>query len=217
MITAIFDLDGTLADTINDLADAVNYGLKELGCPVHPVESYKKMVGNGAAKLCYMALPEDRKSESEVLYGFFKSYYDVHYLDNTSVYKGIKETIKALSAKGVRLAVATNKPQDAARKIVSELLPDAGFVKILGGCEERPKKPDPAIIREILSNFPDHDNKIYMIGDSNVDIQTAKNADIISIGCAWGFRGRQELENEGADYIAEKPQDIADIIIGQEV
>lgn len=216
MITAIFDLDGTLADTIQDLADAVNNGLRELGCPEHPTESYKKMVGNGAPKLCYRALPDERKSESEVLYGLFKSYYDVHYLDNTSVYKGIKETIKALSAKGVRLAVATNKPQEAARKIVSVLLPYADFVKVSGGCRERPKKPDPAIIRGILEGLPE-DNRVYMIGDSNVDIQTAKNSGIISIGCTWGFRGRQELENEGADYIAEKPQDIVKIILGQEV
>lgn len=216
MITAIFDLDGTLADTIQDLADAVNYGLKKLGYPEHPVESYKKMVGNGARKLCFRALPEDSKDRTGELYEIFCDRYGSHYLDNTRLYDGIAETIKILSQSGVRLAVATNKPQDAARKIVSALLPEAGFFKVLGGCEERPKKPDPAVIMEILDGLPE-DDKVYMIGDSNVDIRTAKNSGLISIGCVWGFRGRQELENEGAGFIAEKPQDIAEIILGQEV
>lgn len=216
MITAIFDLDGTLADTLKDLADAVNYGLKKLGYPEHPVESYKQMVGNGAQKLCFRALPEDSKDRAGELYEIFCDRYGSHYLDNTRLYDGIAETIKILSHSGVRLAVATNKPQDAARRIVSALLPEADFFKVLGGCEERPKKPDPAVIREILDGLPE-DDRVYMIGDSNVDIRTAKNSGLISIGCVWGFRGRQELENEGAGFIAEKPQDIAEIILGQEV
>ena len=92
----------------------------------------------------------------------------------------------------------------------------AGFFKVLGGCDERPKKPDPTVIREILDGLPDN-NRVYMIGDSNVDIRTAKNSGIVSIGCVWGFRGRQELEAEGAAFIAEKPQDIAEIILGRKV
>lgn len=216
MITAIFDLDGTLADTLQDLADAVNYGLKELGYPVHSVESYKQMVGNGAEKLCFRALPENSKDRTKELYDIFCIRYGSHYLDNTRLYDGIEETINILSQSGVKLAVATNKPQDAARKITAAFLPDAGFLKVLGGCEERPKKPDPAVIREILDGLPD-DNLVYMIGDSNVDIQTAKNTGLVSIGCAWGFRGRQELESAGADHIAEKPQDIAKIILGRDV
>lgn len=216
MITAIFDLDGTLADTLQDLADAVNYGLKELGYPIHSVESYKQMVGNGAQKLCIRALPDGAKDRAGELYDIFCCRYGSHYLDNTRMYDGIEETIKILSQSGIKLAVATNKPQNAARKIIAALLPDAGFFKVLGGCEERPKKPDPAVIREILDGFPD-DNKVYMIGDSNVDVQTAKNSGLISIGCAWGFRGCQELEAAGAAFIAEKPQDIAEIILGLKV
>lgn len=216
MITAIFDLDGTLADTLQDLADAVNYGLKELGCPIHSVESYKQMVGNGAQKLCVRALPDDVRDRAGELYNIFCCRYGSHYLDHTRLYDGIAETIEILSKSGVRLAVATNKPQDAARKIIAALLPDAGFFKVLGGCDERPKKPDPTVIREILDGLLDN-NRVYMIGDSNVDIRTAKNSGIVSIGCVWGFRGRQELEAEGAAFIAEKPQDIAEIILGQKV
>ncbi len=213
MITAIFDLDGTLADTICDLGDAVNYGLEKLGFPTHDYESYKKMVGNGVKKLCRRALPEDKKEKTEELLGLFREYYNVHYLDKTCLYDGMKETLEKLSDSGVVLAVATNKPEDVAREIVMELLPDTNFVKVLGGVDYRPSKPDSAILIEIFAALPDVENRVYMIGDSNVDVQTAKNAGIESIGCAWGFRGRAELEAEGADFIAEKPADIADIIL----
>ena len=180
MKTAIFDLDGTIADTINDLADAVNYGLYQLNCPEHSIEQYKNFVGNGAQLLCY---------------------------------RPRKATLNKLSENGVILAVATNKPQNVARQIISKLLPDINFVKVLGGCDEREKKPDPTIIREILNILPDN-NTAFMIGDSNVDIRTAKNSGITSIGCIWGFRSRQELVDENADYIAENAKDIAKFILG---
>lgn len=212
MITAIFDLDGTLADTLSDLADATNYGLKKLGYPVHPYESYKKFVGNGVQKLCYRVLPDDKKDDAEKILEFFNEYYGKHFLDKTSLYNGMRETLARLADNGVILAVATNKPQNFARQIVEKLLPEFDFVKVLGGCAERPKKPDTAIINEIISELPE-DNRVFMIGDSNVDIQTAKNAGITSIGCEWGFRGREELENAGADFIAEKAEDIADFIL----
>ncbi len=209
---AIFDLDGTLADTLYDLADATNYGLEKLGYPIHPYESYKQFVGNGVQKLCYRALPENRKDDTEKLLEIFSEYYGTHFLDKTKLYDGMKETLDILKKNNVTLAVATNKPQNFARQIVNKLLPESDFVKVLGGCEERPKKPDIAIINEILSVLP-ADNKVFMIGDSNVDIQTAKNAGISSIGCAWGFRGVEELTEAGADFIAETPEDIADFIL----
>lgn len=212
MITAIFDLDGTLADTLCDLADATNFALEQLGYPVHPYESYKKFVGNGVQKLCYRVLPDDKKDDAEKILEFFNEYYGKHFLDKTSLYDGMRETLKRLADNNITLAVATNKPQNFARQIVKELLPESDFVKVLGGCAERPKKPDTAIINEIISELPE-DNHVFMIGDSNVDIQTAKNAGITSIGCEWGFRGREELENAGADFIAEKAEDIADFIL----
>ena len=213
MITAIFDLDGTIADTIADLGDAVNCGLTQLGCPVHGYEAYKKMVGNGARKLCERALPDDRKDMAEELHGLFKEYYSSHYLDKTRLYDGMKETLESLQQNGVYLAVATNKPESAARDIIAELLPNIDFVRVLGGRDDRPTKPDIAILTEIFAALPDEENRVFMIGDSNVDVRTAKNAAIECIGCAWGFRGRSELEAEGADYIAEKPGDIFGIIM----
>lgn len=212
MITAIFDLDGTLADTLCDLADATNFALEQLGYPVHPYESYKKFVGNGVQKLCYRALPDDNKDDTEKLLEIFSEYYGKHFLDKTKLYDGMKKCLDTLRENNITLAVATNKPQNFARQIIDKLLPEFDFIKVLGGCSERPKKPDTAIISEIISVLPE-DNHVFMIGDSNVDIQTAKNAGIFSIGCVWGFRGREELENAGADFIAETPSDIAEFIL----
>lgn len=214
MITAIFDLDGTLADTLCDLGDAVNHGLKVMGCPVHSYEEYRNFVGNGAMKLCERALPEGKKDKAGELHELFKEYYGEHFLDNTKIYKGMKQTLEKLQDSGVVLAVATNKPEKFAVMLMDELLPEIDFIKVLGGRDDRPKKPDTAILIDIFSALPDTENHVYMIGDSNVDVQTGHNAGIEVIGCAWGFRGRDELEREGADYIAEAPGDIAEIILG---
>ena len=210
---AVFDLDGTLADTLYDLADSVNYGLEKMGLPVHDYEKYKYFVGNGVQKLCYRALPDERKDDTEKLLEYFSEYYAVHFADKTKLYDGIKETLLKLSENGIKLAVATNKPQNFARDIVSLLLPEINFVAVLGGHESRPKKPDTAIIREIFRNLDEPEKKSFMIGDSNVDVMTAKNAGITSIGCAWGFRGKDELSDAGADYIVYSPLEIADIIL----
>lgn len=213
MITAIFDLDGTLADTLYDLADAVNYGLRQLGYPEHEYEKYKFFVGNGVQKLCFRALPEDKKDDTEKLHGYFNEYYGEHFLDKTKLYDGIYETLKKLSENGVKLAIATNKPENFAVEIADALLSEFDFVKILGGCDYRPKKPDTAILVEIFAALPDKENRVFMIGDSNVDIQVGKNAGVETIGCVWGFRGREELETAGADFIAETADDIVKFIL----
>jgi len=212
MKLAVFDLDGTIADTLCDLADAVNWGLRELGCPEHSYDEYRYMVGNGAKRLCFRALPDERKEEQEHLRELFSRYYGSHCLDKTRLYDGIGNVMRELSDRGVKLAVATNKPEDFAQKMIAELLPETDFLKVLGGCPDRPIKPDTAVIREIFAALPEEDITAYMIGDSNVDIETAKNAGITGIGCAWGFRGREELESAGADFIAETPADILTII-----
>lgn len=215
MKTAIFDLDGTLADTLTDLADAVNYGLKRLGYPIHPYESYNYFVGNGVQRLCQSALPEDKKEDAEKLLELFGEYYNEHFLDKTALYGGIREALTRLSGSGVQLAVATNKPQEYATAIVCGLLTEFDFVRILGSNDKRPRKPDTAILVEILAALPDAENKVYMIGDSDVDVITGNNAGIDTIGCVWGFRGREELEAAGADFIAETPDDITRIILGE--
>lgn len=211
MKVAVFDFDGTLADTLRDLADAVNHGLSVLGCPLHEYDEYKKFIGNGALKLCERALPDDRKLLCHELHELFSAYYGRHFLDKTVLFDGIRETLAELRDIGVCLAIATNKPEQFAVKMTEKLMPEFDFVKVLGGVDDRPKKPDRAVIDEIISAVPDADT-VFMIGDSNVDIRTGKNCGAVSIGCVWGFRERDELIAEGADYIAECPNDIADII-----
>lgn len=212
MKTAIFDLDGTLANTLEDLADATNYGLVKLGCPVHSYDEYRYFVGNGVKKLCFRALPSDKKEYEGKLLEYFNDYYSKHFLDKTVLYPGIKWLLEGLGSNGVNIAVATNKPQIFAKSIAAALLPDVKFIKVLGGIETRAKKPDPAIIEEILSEIDGTKNEVFMIGDSAVDIYTAKNAGIKSIGCLWGFRRRSELEEAGADHIVQTAEEIKNIV-----
>ncbi len=208
---AVFDLDGTLADTLEDLATAVNYGLIKLGYPIHHIDKYNNFVGNGIMKLCERALPAGKSESLQELYDIFNAFYKNHCMDKTKEYSGITELLRQLSRNNVDIAVATNKDQIFAQKIVSELFPYIKFLKVIGGCKERPKKPSPDIIYEIKGDR--EYSEIYMIGDSNVDIETAKNAGIKSIGCLWGFRTESELENAGADYIVSKPSEIKKIIV----
>lgn len=212
---AIFDLDGTLANTLEDLANAVNNGLRNLGYPEHSINKYNQFVGNGVQKLCERALPEKYKNDEYIakLHQEFDCFYQKHFLDNTKEYNGITSLLNYISSKGYDMAVATNKPQNFAREIVSVLFPDIHFIKVLGGCETRSKKPSPDIISEILENREEMYSEIYMIGDSNVDIETAKNAGVQSIGCVWGFRTEKELSDAGANYIVNKPAEIKNIII----
>lgn len=208
---AVFDLDGTLADTLEDLATAVNYGLIKLGYPVHHIDKYNNFVGNGILKLCERALPEGKSESLQELHDIFDSFYKNHCMDKTKEYTGITELLRQLSKNGVDIAVATNKDQTFATKIVAKLFPYIKFVKVLGGCNERPKKPAPDIIYEIKGDR--EYSEIYMIGDSNVDIETAKNAGMKSIGCLWGFRTEQELKDAGADYVVSEPSEIKEIIL----
>ncbi len=208
---AVFDLDGTLADTLEDLATAVNYGLIKLGYPVHHIDKYNNFVGNGILKLCERALPEGKSESLQELHDIFDSFYKNHCMDKTKEYTGVTELLRQLSKNGVDIAVATNKDQTFATKIVAKLFPYIKFVKVLGGCNERPKKPAPDIIYEIKGDR--EYSEIYMIGDSNVDIETAKNAGMKSIGCLWGFRTEQELKDAGADYVVSEPSEIKKIIL----
>lgn len=208
---AIFDLDGTLANTIEDLATAVNYGLIKLGYPIHHVDKYNNFVGNGIMKLCERALPAGKSESLPELFDIFNTFYQNHCMDKTKEYSGMTELLRQLSRNSVDIAVATNKTQKFSEKIISGLFPYIKFIKVLGGCEERPKKPAPDIIYEITGDR--EYSEIYMIGDSNVDIMTAKNAGIKSIGCLWGFRTEAELREAGADYIVSKPSEIKKIIV----
>ena len=211
----IFDLDGTLLNTIGDLAESCNYALKMCGYEPHPVEAYNFFVGNGIMKLFERALPEnarDAKTLREM-----REYFLWHYERNNNVktkpYDGIIELLNKLKNNNYMLAVASNKYQEATENIVKDYFGDFDFIKVLGQRDGIPIKPDPYIINEILSAANVEANQTIYIGDSGVDAATAANVNGITfIGATWGFRPQKELEEFGAKLFAKNPKNIWEII-----
>ena len=209
----IFDLDGTLLNTIADLAQSTNYALAELGYPTHKEDAYRLMVGNGINKLFERALPEGEKSEANVLRvrQKFVPYYDLHNADKSIPYPGISQLLACLQERGMQLAVASNKYQTAAEKLVAHYFPAIHFVAVFGQREGVPSKPDPTVVYDILKEAGTAPADTLYVGDSGVDMQTALNAGVTSCGVTWGFRPRTELEAFHPDYIVERAEEIAEI------
>ena len=209
----IFDLDGTLLNTIADLAQSTNYALEELGYPTHEENAYRFMVGNGINKLFERALPEGEKSEANVLRvrQKFVPYYDLHNADKSQPYPGIPQLLAGLQEKGIQLAVASNKYQSAAEKLVAHYFPAIHFVAVFGQREGVPSKPAPTVVYDILKKADIAPADTLYVGDSGVDMQTALNAGVASCGVTWGFRPRTELEAFHPDYIVERTEEIAEI------
>ena len=210
----IFDLDGTLLNTIADLAQSTNHALHTLGYPTHEEAEYNFMVGNGINKLFERALPEGEKTEENVLRvrKEFIPYYDQHNADKSSPYPGIPELLADLQRLGIQLAVASNKYQSATIKLINHYFPEIHFSIILGQRENVPVKPDPAIVQEILSFTNISTEDVLYVGDSGVDMQTAFNASVTACGVTWGFRPRTELEKFAPAYIVDKAEDIKELI-----
>ena len=192
----IFDLDGTLLDTIADLAESANYALKQLGYPTHNVETIRTFVGNGINKLLERALPSHERTEENVMRmrSHFVPYYDVHNADLSSPYPGIVHLLEDLQEKGIMIAVASNKYQEATVKLVKHYFPTINFIEILGQREGINVKPDPSIVFDILQKANVNKEEVLYVGDSGVDMQTAINAGVDAVGVTWGFRPRTELE-----------------------
>ena len=205
---AIFDLDGTLLNTIYDLGEACNYALRKLGFNQHPIPAYNFMVGNGVRKLIERAQPDADEKTIEELLSIFKEYYDLHCMDDTKPYTGIPELLNDLTEKGVAIAVASNKYQNAVTRIVGHYFPDIKFVSVQGQRDGRPSKPDPSIIFSILAEYPTPKSDVLYIGDSGVDMETARRACVESIGVSWGFRPVSELRQAYADNIVSTPSEI---------
>lgn len=211
----IFDLDGTLINTIDDLGQACNYALSACGFPTHKIEDYPRLVGNGINALIERALPEEHRNEDTVLRlrEYFVPYYDEHNCDLTHPYDGIPELLQALKAQGHFLAVASNKYQAATEKIVAQLFPDT-FDVVLGERVGIPRKPDPQIVYDILSTIHcqlSAVNCLY-IGDSLVDVATAKAANLPFVACAWGFCTEAQLATAQPDYMVYHPSEILSLL-----
>lgn len=213
----IFDLDGTLINTIDDLGQACNHALSACGYPIHKIEDYPRLVGNGINKLIERALPESDRNEETVmqLRAFFVPYYDEHNCDLTHPYDGIAALLETLKQQGHTLAVASNKYQAATEKIVEKLFPGI-FDVVLGERENVARKPDPQIVWDILEAIGRKgeeaiEDALY-IGDSLVDAETAKAAKLPFVACTWGFCTREQLMTAQAHYMADHPKEILKII-----
>lgn len=210
----IFDLDGTLLNTIGDLAVGCDYMLSLRGLPTHTYEEYCSFVGNGIMRLVERALPEELRTADYIKAARkdFVDFYIDHIDAHTVPYQGMVELVTELQQRGAKLAVASNKFQAGTEKLIKKFFPEIEWVEICGNREGVPLKPDTALVDLILSKAGVEREKCYMVGDSAVDIKTAQNAGIHSIGVSWGFRSREELEQAGAEQIADTVEELKEML-----
>ena len=208
----LFDLDGTLINSIDDLADSTNYALQQCGLPLHTVDEYKYFVGNSVDPLIRRALPEEEKENQELfdrVKKIYLSYYAAHSKDKTRPYPGISDLLSRCNKAGVLVAVVSNKPDDITADVVRYYFPQIHFAATMGPKEGIPKKPDPAGVREVLRITGIALEDALYVGDTWVDMQTAQNSGVQSCGVLWGFRTRQELVENHADFIAANAAELA--------
>ena len=208
--TFVFDLDGTLLDTLGDLAAAVNFALRTHGMPEHSVDDVRRFVGNGVRKLMERAIPDGTHNpDFEVTFATFRQYYMQHSLDTTQPYEGISETLAALKAKGCRLAVVSNKMMAATQELCQHFFPDT--IEVAIGENEAAgirKKPAPDTVYAALDVLGEGKGNAVYVGDSDVDIQTAANAGLPCISVLWGFRDKAFLTENGAKTFISTPSEL---------
>jgi len=209
----IFDLDGTLLDSLTDIALCANEVLKEFNHPTHEIEDYKKFVGGGALFLMRnCSLKNSSNEEINRLFERFKEVYDTAVYSNTKPYDGVFELLDNLSKHDYKIGVLSNKPHRFTLKYVDKFFDKYNFCEVHGQKESIPKKPDPIGAINIAQAFKMECKNILFVGDSDVDMQTAKNAGMTAVGVNWGFRTIEELKEHGADYIVDTPLDIIDLL-----
>jgi phosphoglycolate phosphatase len=192
----IFDLDGTLIDTIADLGTATNAALAARGLPQHEPEAFRGMVGHGVRNLVKQAMPEPMREDDQAvdaLLKIFLAYYIEHLDDQSRPYPGIPELLADLQAAGVQLGVASNKFQAGAEKLIARMFPEIAFAAVLGGRPGAPLKPDPAVVEEIRTRAGVSRGETLMVGDSGSDIAAAEAAGVACVAVSWGFRSREAL------------------------
>jgi len=212
----IFDLDGTLLDTVEDLGNAVNHALDQKGFKHHSVKEYRKMIGNGVRNLLVQAIPPLFRLERyiQTCLEVFMDYYVEHICDKTIPYKGIPQLLEDLQKEGVKLAIASNKFQSGTEKLIKTFFPFIRFVKIYGNCDGIPLKPDPKLVENIIgAAYPDEadrpsSHEILMVGDGDTDVKMAINAGIDCIAVTWGYRTKDELKSSGAIKFASSVKEL---------
>ena len=207
----IFDLDGTLVDSLADLSDSVNLMLESYGFPTHEMEQYHDFVGNGSKKLMERTLPRDKAASAEFVEEAlvkYKAIYKERLLEKTRPYNGVRELLAELKSRGIPLAVCTNKHNDAALTIVKILFAPGTFEEVLGDRPGFPKKPNPATPLEIASHLGVKPDEVAYLGDTSVDMETAVHAGFLPVGVLWGFRPEEELVKSGAKVLLKAPLEL---------
>ncbi|NVM22187.1 MAG: HAD family hydrolase [Desulfobacterales bacterium] len=210
----LFDLDGTLLDTLEDVADSANSALARYGLPTHGVDAYRYFVGDGVTTLVSRALPAQKQDDDiiEACVKAFRENYSRNRDANTRPYEGVPALLDALAAKHVQMAILSNKPDDFTKRCTSELLPNHSFEMILGHRHGIPMKPDPAGALQIAENLGIASSRFLYLGDSGIDMKTAVRAGMFPVGALWGFRSREELEKHGAQAVIERPMDLLGLL-----
>jgi phosphoglycolate phosphatase len=209
----IFDLDGTLLDTLADLGEAVNHALRRRDFPLHGLEEYRRMVGHGIRNLMTQALPETEQETDALIDAFladFKEYYTAHIDVHTHPYEGMPELLRELCDHGVALAVASNKFQAGTETLIHEFFPDIPFACILGNREGCPLKPDPEVVHEVLRKTGLPPEAAVLVGDSPTDMKTARNGVIRGIAVRWGYR---DMTPADADTLASSPAELRALLL----
>ncbi len=206
----IFDLDGTLVDSIEDITDAMNRVLSSQGFPLHSVDDYKYFVGKGLRELIIEALPKQNRSEEtiEKCFDLMREDYGKNYLVKTKAYKGVNDLLDSLKEMNIKMSVLSNKVDEMTKQVVKEIFGGNTFDIVLGKTSRFPRKPDPAGALFISKQMGiDPENMAYL-GDTNTDMETARNAHMLAIGALWGFRTKEELLQHGAEIVIEHPMDL---------
>jgi len=204
----VFDLDGTLVDSLHDIAQALNDCLELLGLPPRPPEDYRYMVGEGVPRLCQRAIGESHPHLVQRLIELARPRYRTRFLEHTRPYAGVPELVRDLRARGLRLGVLSNKPHELTRRIVEHFWPDDTFVWVQGYVEEDLRKPDPSHLLRVCDALGVPPARVCLIGDTPTDVQTAQNAGTQMLGVTWGFRTREDLLEAGATRIVDSPQEV---------
>ncbi|MHC4323130.1 MAG: HAD family hydrolase [Planctomycetota bacterium] len=213
----LFDLDGTLLDTLADIAGAANAGLKALGFPAHPIESYRRFVGDGAGCLARRALPEDHQDDETVerCREIIAAEYAKCWADNTKLYPGVTEMLAELHKRGIPMAVLSNKPHDATRTVVEGYFPGHHFKIVRGAVPSVPRKPDPAGALQIAEELDILPGRFVYLGDTDTDMRTASAAGMFAAGALWGFRDAEELIATGAEALVKTPPEVVNLFDGK--
>lgn len=214
MKLVVFDLDGTLINSLEDLADSANWMLLQHGYPTHPVDAYRYFVGDGMRKLIERILPLEERNDVRIeqCKAEFVAYYTIHMEDKTVVYPGMIELLKELKDRGLKIAVATNKVHIAVAPLMAKYFPGIRFDSMIGQREGIPVKPHPQIMYDILKETDCQPSETLHVGDTATDMQLAHSAGVTPVGVLWGYRPLEELQEAGAKFIIEKPEELLGLV-----